>query len=210
MFFCPNCDNLFDITKNIQPVQAGGGADDASDSATGSGSSNNSTTSASATSASNYNNIIKKILANADLTDADTSSLNYDAVIKGSDFTKLNNKQKDTVFNRLQEYNPEAKQGATKSAFFLCNSCGFSEPIKTGTAIVRRMSENTSDISADASIYKDMIHAKELPYTRRYICPNKSCKTHSHPEKKEAQFLRTEHYKIKYICNECKTAWSIN
>ena len=165
MFFCPNCDNLFDIAKNppTRPLQGGG-----------------------------ENKDLEKMEQN----------------LKAEEEQE---KEKEKEQEQKQNENQivgGARQDV-KTAYFICKSCGYSEPMKTGTVIVRRITEAEHE-SADTSVYKDMINAKELPYTRNYICPNKSCKTHTHPERKEAQFFRTDNYKVKYICNECKTLWNLN
>jgi hypothetical protein len=205
MFFCQKCDNLFDITKTIATPnpQTGGSTGTSSDSTSDTPSSVNSSA-----ERNNYHSVIKKILANEEISDEDTANIEFNSITKDPSYTKLNSKQRDTVFNRLQEINPENNKGATKNAYFICKSCGFSEQIKPGTAIVRRMSESSS-MSEDMTKYKDMVHAKELPHTKRYTCPNKTCKTHSNPDLKEAMFFRTDGYKVKYVCNECKTLWSL-
>lgn len=92
-------------------------------------------------------------------------------------------------------------------AAFICFNCGNQEPIKNKTLILSKIAEQSNDFE-DVSYYKNMINAPYLPRTRKYICPNKDCISHTKHDKREAVFFRIgDSYKIRYVCTACSYSW---
>ena len=188
MFYCPKCLNIYNITKSIKtPDQIGG---------------------------SKLDGIIEKILSNEDIED-DKIKLDEDDLIqlnKIDAYKKLQNKQKDYVFNYLNDMIQKKKiinkdNKIAKKMYFICKSCGNNEPIKEGSMIISRQSnkEITNESGFNPKEYLEM---KIYPRTRQYSCLNDKCESHKKSEKKSAMFMRiTGTYKIRYICEACETSW---
>jgi DNA-directed RNA polymerase subunit M/transcription elongation factor TFIIS len=192
MYFCPNCNNIFDITKNPQEEKAktkvGGASTD-------------------------YALIIEKILKNQEVLPENVVNLNLNTLIKEVSYKKLKVKEKELVYNKMQELLPENKKlikemsdKKNDKAYFICKNCGFLKPINDGTLIFSRVSSDISQTytSTDKASLKAMANSDILPRTRKYICKNSKCISHKDPTKREACFFRMNNsYKIKYICLAC-------
>jgi hypothetical protein len=188
MFYCPKCLNIYNITKSIKTSEQLGG--------------------------SKLDDIIEKILSNEDIED-DKIKLDEDDLIqlnKMESFKKLQNKQKDYVFNYLNDMIQKKKitnkdTKIVKKMYFICKSCGNNEPIKEGSMIISRQTnkEVTNETGFNAKEYLEM---KIYPRTRQYSCLNDKCESHKKSEKKSAMFMRINGtYKIRYICEACETSW---
>jgi hypothetical protein len=213
MYFCPNCDNAFDISKTSpKPVMMGGAE-------------NNSDTPTSVSSSAqdvDFGDIITKTLNNT-ITSTDVTNLNVNDLIKSDIFKQMPNKKKELVQNKLNDLVPvenkiklNETQAGNKgkdvevddnSAYFVC-SCGTYEPIKQGTLIMSRVNEGSSVALLDKDKYRNMIYNKALPHTRNYICPNSKCVSHKDHSKRNAVFFRTVSYSTAYACVACETIWS--
>ena len=90
-------------------------------------------------------------------------------------------------------------------AYFQCDNCGMYELIEPGTLIYSKSAKNQVLI---AEQNKDLIYDATLPRTRKYVCPNKKCDSHSNSKTKEAVFYKKDHY-VTYICCVCETFFSI-
>lgn len=196
MFFCPNCNNTFDITRSIPEIstQIGG------------------TTPSVVLSSSD---IIEKIFHN-NITVQDLSGIVINDFIKTSDYKNLSNEKKELVFNVIQDLLPKNKKKImdnvsnavsdnNNSAFFLCTNCGHVRKIENRTLIFSRTAETIMQ-SYDTCDYADLIHSNILPHTRNYVCSNDTCQSHSDMSKKDAIFFRVGNgYSIKYICLTCES-----
>jgi hypothetical protein len=186
MFFCPNCNNTFNITK--QKDQKGG--------------------------TDKYETIIKKIINNEAVTDEEVNDLVLDKLKDSQSYKKLKIKDREYVFNKINELLPlENKQKEQNvkvmehNVFFICTNCGFKKPIEDGTCIFSRTSPDISQSYTTKNV-KNLLHSDILPRTRKYECPNKECNTHKHPEEKEAIFFRINNtYAVSYICTVCETTF---
>lgn len=98
-------------------------------------------------------------------------------------------------------------ENKTKSNdYFVCKTCFNSEPIKAGTLLFSK----SNNLDLLKHVNPDIkINNYTLLQTRNYICPNKDCVTHKHPELRHANLERISHksYKMRYICTQCKTEW---
>lgn len=98
----------------------------------------------------------------------------------------------------------------SNKAYFKCSNCGYAQEIEPGTQILSRAPEkSTSDHIIDPSKYKNMIYDEAVPHTRNYICPNKSCKSHTDHSVREAIWFKPNRYSytIINVCKACQTAW---
>jgi len=195
MFFCPNCKNIYDITKNMPQL----GGDELVDLIEQIG------------GVDQFSDIIIRILENDVITDNDIKNLSLKNLRKSLSFKQLPIREKDLVVNKIRDLLPKNKkqiidrhsdEKVKNFAFFQCHNCGFIEKIKPRTLIFSR-SAKTKAIDVQN---KDMLFSDIVNHTRKYICPNKKCESHSDPNKKEAIFYRKNNsYQIRYICKTCKT-----
>ncbi len=187
MFYCPKCMNIYNITKNIKTKEQLGG--------------NNK-----------LETIIEKILNNENLDDIKITQDDLDDLNKSSTYKKLQNKQKDYVFNYLNEHVNKKIINNNKTAqnmYFICKNCGNNELIKEGTLIASKVSSNNN--SETNFNPKEYLQMKILPRTRQYDCPNEKCISHKQIDKKSAVFMRIpDSYKVRYICEACEFAWLIS
>ena len=207
MYYCPECSNVFDITKSVGK-QKGGELTEESLETTSSSESLQTTT-----GGANINELIDKILTNT-IEQNDLSGITLDILTKSVDYKKLKAKDKEYVYNKLQDLLPteekkimkeEAVTKKIEKAYFICNNCGYTKPIEEGTLIFSRVS---SDISQNysGSDLNDMKYSSIIPRTRKYLCPNKECESHTNPIKRDAVFFRLNNtFRIKYICLACGT-----
>lgn len=199
--FCPNCNNILDITKSTG--QVGGAKDEQNDQTSDSESSTEHQTSKS---------LVQKLLQNYKIDSETVSSMDLDDIVKSDEYKKLDVDQKEYVFNKIQDLKPstEKKESfektvtkTTDKAYFICNSCGYLKPIEEGALIFSRVSSDIVQNYAGSEV-NDMKFSSILPRTRKYICPNKKCESHNDDSKREAVFFRLNNtYRIKYICLAC-------
>jgi hypothetical protein len=221
MFFCPNCNNIFDISKT--QIQTGG-------SLLETGSQNlepeekKLSTEDEKLTENTYQDggdvhasIIKKIIDNTPLTKKEIDSISMSEILKHSMYKKLKSDVKELVYNKIQDLLPlkEKKISGEMTdkikdvniSYFVCNNCGYSRKIEEGT-LMFSLTDDTITQSYMTEHISDMIHSNILPRTRKYICVNKRCKSHTDPTKREAVFFRIQNsYNIRYICTECKTSF---
>lgn len=230
MFFCPNCNNFY--TKIIQTSQAaniniegGGKKNDSSELASPSTVDTDSpdilnggidkylnTSNITGGDANTEENVLDKILKGQDINTSDLSDIDLNNIMKQTTFKKLQNKQKEYVINKLHEYlpsnTPTNVPKIDSQISFVCTNCGFNEQIQEGTLLIRRVSAASAE-HEDVTKYKDMIYAKELPITRNYLCPNKSCVSYTNHESRQAVFFKLGSYgRVRYVCKACQTTWS--
>lgn len=187
MFFCPKCNN----SLNFGTIQQSGGA----------------TTLSS-------DDIIGIILNKAPLSFDDVNKAGgIDAIVSSPQYKKLKVKQKEYVFNKLQDIVPDDQKmydnpdeiNKPNNVLFVCNNCGYTEPVKPGTMIFNKSSADISQ-NYTTSDYKNMLYSNILPFTRNYTCPNDKCDSHKDSMKREATFFRLNNtFKVKYICRACET-----
>jgi len=204
MFYCPNCNNAFDITRSIENKQIGGKKDDDS-----------TESSSKSSTSSEYNNdstIVEKLLTNK-ATPNDVNKLDLNNLIKSPTYKGLSNNEKEIVFNKIQELLPLEKKKLMEfknnvdeqanTAYFICTNCGHARKIENGTLIFSRKSENITQ-SYNIGDYADLKYSNILPRTRNYVCINDQCESHKNMEKKEAIFFRVGGYNVKYLCTCCE------
>jgi hypothetical protein len=161
-----------------------------------------------------YETMIQAIL---NKEEPDMSKVNLEDLVKSSAYKKLKSKQKEYVYNTIQDLLPKEdkkliqektdKIGDQEKAFFVCNNCGFLKKIDAQTLIFSRTSESISQ-SYNVQDFSDMLNSDILQTTRKYVCPNEKCESHKDPMKREAAFFRLNNTnKIKYICRTCSVSF---
>lgn len=99
---------------------------------------------------------------------------------------------------------------------FICMNCGKTEKIQPGTLIFTKnkngFNKKTDKITNEFYDVDYKIKNPVLLNTRNYICPNKECETHKHPELRRAVIERDnyQNYSMRYICSVCKTSFIPN
>jgi len=185
MYFCPNCNNIFDITKKLP--QQGGALD--------------------------YEKIIKKILDDESIKESDVYEINTMKLIKDPLYKKLSSEDKEKVINIIEETKPIKQKHVVQDSdsptdshtYFICNNCTYRRKIDEETLIYSK--SNNTTYSSTSSVNK--VYSKILPLTRKYNCPNETCITHKKSELKEAVIFRQPNtYVTKYLCKSCKTEWA--
>lgn len=215
MFYCPNCNNIYDITKTIPNnfIQTAGQVSDTPE--TISSITNTESTNANS-DIDQANNIIQKILKGDKLNNNDLNGITLDSITKNTSYKKLQAKSKELVYNKLLElFNENSKTNKSitpisSNAYFICKNCGNNEPIKSNTLIARKYYGESNDIEhEDFNKFKEMANVKCLPLSRNYICPNKKCLSHTDFDKREARFYRISgSFRIRYVCIACGHSWT--
>jgi uncharacterized protein YlaI/transcription elongation factor Elf1 len=187
MFFCPNCDNVFDIT-NINKEQGGGAKLD-------------------------YQELVNRILLKETIESDIISQLSLDDLVKHDAYNNLKPTHREYVFNKVMELtkNIEKKLKDTdvkesqNRMYFICKNCGTTKRIKPNTLLFSKVSNDISQsyVASDLTIMK---YSDILPITKKYICPNNNCESHTDLTKREAKFFRLNNsFRLKYLCMACDT-----
>lgn len=197
MFFCPNCNNMYNITKDNTIKNMSGGDKE-----------------------TNYSSQIKEILESNDFDSIKqiVAKVNVPLLLKSTEYKKLSTEDKGLLYNKIEDALPvEMKKilktkvdskDVTNQVYFSCSNCLYSEKIRPGTKIYSKTSSNsTTNLNENIDI---KLYSNVLPVTRKYVCPNKDCKSHKDISQKEALIYRTSGtFQTKYICKSCETYWNI-
>lgn len=213
MFYCPNCNNIYEITKTIpnilNPDQVGGQVSDTPDTVS-------STTKSSTSDVDNViNKVIKKIFDGDVISVNDVRGISLNSLIKNPTYKKLQNKMKDKVYNKISDLIPNVPdnekfvQPISSNAYFICKNCGNYEQMKSNTLIVKKIYDDENTDLEDSAKFKDFAHINYIPTTRNYICQNKKCLSHTDHSKRAAKFYRIPRsFRVRYICLTCEESWT--
>jgi uncharacterized protein with PIN domain len=213
MFYCPNCNNRYTKITAGRLENQNNLDIDSQTPTTVSSIIQEDKTKQKGGKDSNYQEIINKAIADDEFTENEIKQIDLDDLVKHIEYKKLNSKMKELVYNKINELipknliDPNAKKVPPK-VFFECTNCGYGEALKDNTLVIRRLPTNVNLIQdfEDKTKYKDLVNASELPHTRRYVCPNEKCESHTNPELREAVFDRQNgSYKTIYVCKQCQT-----
>lgn len=185
MQFCSVCNNLYNVTRNVNRIQNGGSLD--------------------------FNNIIKSIISGQFNRD-EIIHIDLATLTQSLPYKKLAPKRKEFVFNKVQELQASKLQGKSENnlAFYICQNCKYSEQIPDGEILYSKSflddtNTNTTNIHIDTNIIND----PTLPITTNFTCPNKNCESHKNSNLREAVFYRhiPSSFEIRYICKACLFSW---
>ena len=205
--YCPNCENILDITKSIpkkikikeQNIKTPSHVSNDEDS-----DSSNSSDSDS----EQLSDIIKKIVKDETITNDELDILKNTKLSEIKEFQELDKNKKNLVQEKLTE-----KLDNNISAHWICKNCLFTKPIDKGTQILSRISSEITTISSVSTSenldkFKNKAYSKILPLTRNYNCVNKNCDTYKKNVPKEAVFYRIYGtMQTWYTCRICNNYW---
>ena len=196
MQFCPKCDNIMDISRSAPKSSF------ASDPTS---LSNTTTEKPVVVDNNEITKIINMFKNGIDITN---EKVDFDQLVKHSEFTSLKDKDKKELTKIIKSIEDEAL-----TAYLMCKNCSYFEKLTSRTMVLNKMSTNSSTNSelTDYSKYKYMRYDNTLPHTRDYICKNKDCKTHKDHTLKDAKWFRPNqnNYETYYVCCECGIVWNI-
>ena len=75
-------------------------------------------------------------------------------------------------------------------AYFRCTNCDFYELVEEDTLILYRTNMESKNDYYNINKTFEMVYDKTLPHTRNYICPNKTCISHSDYETRDAVWFK--------------------
>jgi len=189
IMFCPNCNNSFDITKNVQQT----------------GSSKKLEQVGSSKDTVDYKKIIDEIL-NQSYDTIDFSKIIKEDLLKSKEFLSLDDEKRSYISNKLLDVELKSHYDSQKNvAYFNCNNCGNIKRIKPGTLIYTKTSNEISQNYISSNMMY-MNHSTILPHTKNYTCTNEKCETHKNKSIKDAKMFKPNNsYGIKHICTVCNT-----
>lgn len=202
MFFCPICNNSYDITKPSKEQK--GGAD------------SESPMTVSSEAGLSVDQLVQKAIDRDDIEASEIASFKIDDLKKSAEYKRLGRKDKELVYNLLHDRLPSDKKAFRSSqtrkniALFSCGNCGHIRPIDDGTLIYSRSFGGTrkSDLTVD---YSNRVESDVLLRTRRYSCVNSSCPSHSDSTKRMAVMYRLSDsgFHMGYTCTACRTSQTV-
>ena len=161
-----------------------------------------------------YNDIIQALLEDQNVIEI-INTIDIKKFKNSSEYNKLdietieflNNKIEDTLSFSKKKISKKdiQKPYKTNRIFFQCIDCTYYEEIKPKTLIY---SESKKKKVNNLKRYDYMVNNPILPRTKKYICPNNSCKSHVDDNAKEAVFMR-DRGNVIYICVFCKYNWML-
>jgi len=182
MLFCPQCDSILDINKQTYVI------------------SENVTI--------NNDDILKKLIDNEKLSIDEIKNINIDLITKSDFYINLDKKVKNELDKKLKTI--ISKKGTDEGVMYICKKCGYTKPLIGRTLILSKIGmASSSRITITPQKIRNMLHDKTLPHTRRYICKNTDCISHTQHDKRDAVFFRfTNSLQVYYICCACQTYWT--
>jgi len=216
MLFCPNCDNILDISKNPPKHKQTTLKQEIDTPATVSDSDNESSDSGSDKEEINdikgepdvdkINEIIVKLADDKKVPDGEISDYKLEQFTKHKTYQKLDKKTKSSVLIKLTSFFDKIDDAT--SAYYFCKNCMYSKAIDPATLISSRISSGTSTEHTNPDRLKNRIHSKILPFTKNYICTNDKCPSHKDMKQKEAVFFRIGgSMQVWYACRACESYW---
>jgi len=216
MLFCPNCDNILNISKNPPKSSNLGVIGNLSTPDTISNSSDSDMDIEKENDDKQielFEQTITKLLAGEIIPDSTLSEINFIQLTKNKTYQKLDKKQKSLIQSKLSSY-IEKMDDAT-NAYYFCKNCLYSKIIDAGSLIVTRAAGGGADTTVTKYVnfnkLRNRIYNKSLPITRNYICINDKCdtnKTDKLRKDKEAVFYRLgTSIQVWYTCKVCGNSW---
>ena len=186
MLFCPNCDNILNISKNPPKSNNLGVIGNLATPDTISNSSDSDVDIERDVEKENddkqtelFEQTINKLLAGEIVPDSTLSEINFIQLTKNKTYQKLDKKQKSLIQSKLSSY-IEKMDDAT-NAYYFCKNCLYSKIIDAGSLIVTRVAGGSADTTVTKYVnfnkLRNRIYNKSLPITRNYICINDKCDT---------------------------------
>lgn len=214
MLFCPNCNNILNISKN-PPKKKLDIIGNLTTPDTISESYDEKIVEPEKNDKQNetYDQLIDKLINEEVIPDSILLDINFTQFTKSKSFQKLDKKQKSLIQTKLSSY-IEKIDDAT-NAYYFCKNCLYSKIIDAGSLIITRVAGGTNDTTVTKYVnfnkLKNRIYDKSLPVTRNYICINNKCdtnKTDNTRKDREAVFYRLgTSMQVWYTCKVCGNSW---
>lgn len=190
MSFCPDCDNILDISKNAS-IKSSIGL-------------NTPDTISETSDTDQFNNVIKSLLNDNELNKNELILASNNDIFKSNSYMDLTKPDKKKIDEKISLLIKEID--STIGAYYVCDNCNYSKPIEKKTLITSKESANSTNNYVDNKKFKNQIYNKCLPISRAYICVNKSCASHADHSQREAVFYRVG-MQVWYTCKACQSFW---
>lgn len=212
MLFCPNCENILNISKNppknkqqssqlnIHTPESVSEDDDKNE---------NEEDIKEEVKNDNIEEIINKLANEEIVPDSVLNEIKMEQITKHKTYQKLEKKKKTQILSKLTTFYEKMEDAV--GAYYTCKNCMYSEAIEPGTLIVSRINTGTSTNYINLDKLENRKNSKILPITRNYICNNKKCPTNDtgpNKKSKEAVFYRVNgNMQAWYTCRVCGSYW---
>jgi len=182
MTFCPNCNNILDISKSS--FKKSYNIDETPSEQTDE-------------NEDKIHDIINKLLKDEPVNDID--NIRLEQILNHETYTKLDKQKKSDVHAKLNV--KFGRQDDSNAAYYVCRTCSYSKKIDTGEKVASKIGTSTQTNYLNIDRFKTKIYNRALRYTRRYDCPNKDCPGNKDPVKHEAVICRNgDTMQVFYIC----------
>lgn len=208
--FCPTCNNILNISKNPPKNRQTINITNFETPNTVSSIDNNNLIVDDIDDEMNDDKVIENILnllsQNIDVPEYELSDFKLEQFSKHKFYQKLDKKTKSIVNAKLSAFFEKLEDST--SAFYHCAICSYSKPIEPGMLIASRIGSSSENTYMNIDKMKNRIYNSVLPYTRKYICTNKNCVSHTDFSKREAVMFRNGNsVQIWYTCCACQSSW---
>lgn len=154
-----------------------------------------------------YEEILKKLQTNEQLTEDELKSIDMKEIIKTDYYKKMNGKGqiKTLLINMIDDL---SNSDNNTKVYHICNNCLFHKSLEPGFHVLSKNPEGvvSSHDYENEEIYKNMVYQRTKPRTRAFKCPNKSCPSVTGSKPSEACFFRKPGtYELIYVCTLCHT-----
>ena len=150
---------------------------------------------------------IQRIVNDQNVSVDDIKDFRYDQIIKSDSFKNLDKKTKAKVQPKISSLF-DIKDTASQTAYHICRNCYYHKQIESGTLITSKMNTGSSNNYFNMERLKNLTDSKILPVTRNYLCTNDKCISYKDHTKREAVIYRIgTNLQVWYICKACKSYW---
>lgn len=184
MFFCDNCEYLYDIKKTAF-------------------------TKSDSEISGNIDIFFEKFLNNVPIQLKDIEKLTPAIIINDNRYEDMSMKLKKKLSSTIKAidsnfFNSKEEKDNTNNAYFVCKKCKFNKKIKPGTIIYTK---NVTENHNENVNYKILVNDNTLARSKSYICQNKKCESHNDKSNREVVMTKMESGNIVYICTVCTHNW---
>lgn len=211
--FCPNCNNILNITKNppkskqtVQVQQNIETPNTISDTETSDSEDEYDEQDDTQDDSTKIEKILEKLAKSEVVTDAELGDFKFEQFMKHKTYQKMDKKTKSTLQAKLASFYEKLEDST--SAYYFCGICSYAKPIEAGTLVASRTSSGSTNMYMNMDKLKNRVHNKMLPFTRNYICTNTKCISHTDHTKREAVMFRVGNsIQSWYTCTACQSNW---
>jgi hypothetical protein len=218
MLFCPNCDNILNISKNPPKNKQLASQLSINTPETVSESDNDEKEDKNneqddqvieEIQNDEIESIINKLANDEMVPDSVLSDLRMEQITKHKTYQKIEKKKKSQILAKLTTFYEKIEDAV--GAYYSCKNCMYSKAIDPGSLIVSRINSGTSTNYINLDKLENRRNSKILPITRNYICGNKKCPTNdsgANRQPREAVFYRVAgDMQAWYTCRICGSYW---